>query len=75
MSYSNVLQGKKVAVNGNGPSGIQIVPAMLPKVAHLDHYIKGRTWISPTFARYEIGKRDTDIENCIYFLPFAIEPS
>lgn len=37
---------------------------MLPKVAHIDHFIRGRTWVSPTFGRDEIEKRDTGIENC-----------
>ena len=59
-----VSQGKRVSVIGNGSSGIQIVPGMLPKVAHIDHYIRGRTWVSPTFGREEIDKRGTGIENC-----------
>ncbi|KAE8146765.1 hypothetical protein BDV25DRAFT_45725 [Aspergillus avenaceus] len=64
--------GKKVAVIGNGSSGIQIVPAILPKVSHIDHYIRGRTWIAPTFAREEIDKRGNDIEN-FSFTPEEIE--
>lgn len=42
---------------GNGSSGIQIVPAILPDVSHIDHYIRGRTWLSPTFAREKIDER------------------
>ncbi|KAL4739993.1 hypothetical protein BDV11DRAFT_214749 [Aspergillus similis] len=56
--------GKRVAVIGNGSSGIQIVPGMLPKVTHLDHYIRGRTWLSPTFAREQVDKRSAEVENC-----------
>ncbi|KAL4817747.1 hypothetical protein BDW67DRAFT_174532 [Aspergillus spinulosporus] len=56
--------GKRVAVIGNGSSGIQIVPGMLPKVTHLDHYIRGRTWLSPTFAREQVDKRSAELENC-----------
>ncbi|CAG8057086.1 unnamed protein product [Penicillium salamii] len=48
---------KIVAVIGNGSSGIQIVPAMLPDVPHIDHYIRSPTWISPPFAHGEIDKR------------------
>ncbi|OJJ85151.1 flavin-containing monooxygenase [Aspergillus glaucus CBS 516.65] len=55
--------GKKAAVIGNGSSGIQVVPGMLPKVTHLDHYIRGRAWLSPTFARDEIDKRGAGLEN------------
>ncbi|KAL3473527.1 hypothetical protein BJX99DRAFT_233655 [Aspergillus californicus] len=64
--------GKRVAVIGNGSSGIQIVPGMLPKVTHLDHYIRGRTWLSPTFARAQIDQRSTDFEN-FSFTPEEIE--
>ncbi|KAF6232532.1 hypothetical protein HO173_009200 [Letharia columbiana] len=49
--------GKQVAVIGAGSSGIQIVPSLQPEVQHLDHYIRGRTWIAGTFARGEIEKR------------------
>ncbi|KAL4883949.1 hypothetical protein BJY04DRAFT_183569 [Aspergillus karnatakaensis] len=64
--------GKRVAVIGNGSSGIQIVPGMLPKVTHLDHYIRGRTWLSPTFAREQIDKRNSELEN-FSFTPEEIE--
>lgn len=39
-------KGKKVAVIGNGSSGIQIVPNLQPHVKVLDHYVRGPTWIS-----------------------------
>ncbi|RAL16150.1 flavin-containing monooxygenase [Aspergillus homomorphus CBS 101889] len=57
--YSN----QRVAVIGNGSSGIQIVPGLLPKVAHIDHYIRGRTWLAPTLARNELDKRGAELEN------------
>lgn len=53
-----------MAVIGNGSSGIQILPAMLPKVSHIDHYIRGKTWLSPTFARAMIDERRGGIDNC-----------
>lgn len=56
-------QGKTVAVVGNGSSGIQIVPAMLPDVPHIDHYVRSRTWISPSFAREELDKREQGVDN------------
>ncbi|KAL4863520.1 hypothetical protein BDV12DRAFT_206405 [Aspergillus spectabilis] len=40
------IQNKTVAVIGAGSSGIQIVPALLPKITSMDHYIRGKTWIS-----------------------------
>ncbi|KAH0592931.1 hypothetical protein MHUMG1_09384 [Metarhizium humberi] len=56
-------EGQRVAVIGNGSSGIQILPAMLPKVSHIDHYIRGKTWLSPTFARAMIDERRGGIDN------------
>lgn len=42
--------GKRVAVIGNGASGQQLVPNLLPSVARLDHYVRTKTWVTPTFA-------------------------
>lgn len=56
---TNLLQDKSVAVIGAGSSGIQIVPALEPAVRSMDHYVRGRTWISSTHGAEEI-KRRTD---------------
>jgi cation diffusion facilitator CzcD-associated flavoprotein CzcO len=45
------LQGKRVAVIGNGASGQQIIPNILPQVKHLDHYVRTKTWVTATFSR------------------------
>ena len=42
-------EGKKVAIIGNGSSGIQVVAAMQPKVSKLVTYIRNPTWISINF--------------------------
>ncbi|KAF2104240.1 FAD/NAD(P)-binding domain-containing protein [Rhizodiscina lignyota] len=42
--------GKRVAVIGNGASGIQVVPSLQPIVKHLDHYARSPTWIAGSFA-------------------------
>ncbi|KAK8043209.1 4-hydroxyacetophenone monooxygenase [Apiospora phragmitis] len=42
--------GKRVAVIGNGASGIQVVSHLHKKIAHLDHYARNPTWISTSFA-------------------------
>lgn len=57
-------QNQRVAVIGNGSSGIQIVPGMLPKVGHIDHYVRSRTWVSPTFARGHVEKHGKGLDNC-----------
>ncbi|KAJ4580211.1 hypothetical protein HRR83_003159 [Exophiala dermatitidis] len=54
---------KRLAVIGNGSSGIQIVPAVLAKSAHIDHYIRGRTWLSPTFAREKVDQMGKGLDN------------
>ncbi|KAL3463950.1 FAD/NAD(P)-binding domain-containing protein [Aspergillus heterothallicus] len=39
--------GEKVAVIGNGSTGIQIVPAIQPAVAELVHFVRSPTWVVP----------------------------
>lgn len=41
---------KRVAVIGNGASGIQLVATLQKTVAHLDHYARNRTWIAASWA-------------------------
>ncbi|KAK4997011.1 hypothetical protein LTR66_003501 [Elasticomyces elasticus] len=41
------LEGKHVGLIGNGSSGIQILPAIQPKVASLTTFIRNPTWVSP----------------------------
>lgn len=40
---------KRVAVIGNGSSGIQCVAAMQPKVSKLVNFVRNPTWISINF--------------------------
>lgn len=42
-------RGKRIAIIGNGASGQQLLTNILPEVAHIDHYIRSKTWITPTF--------------------------
>lgn len=41
---------KKVAVIGNGASGIQLVANLQPIVSQLDHYARNKTWIAASWA-------------------------
>ncbi|KAL2178372.1 uncharacterized protein P884DRAFT_276914 [Thermothelomyces heterothallicus CBS 202.75] len=43
-------RGKRVAVIGNGASGIQLVANLQKVVARLDHYARNRTWIAASWA-------------------------
>ncbi|KAJ6009150.1 hypothetical protein N7499_000896 [Penicillium canescens] len=49
---------KNVAVIGAGSSGIQIVPALLPEVKSMDHYVRGRTWIAASFGSQFVRERN-----------------
>lgn len=44
---------KRIAVIGNGASGIQLVPEVQKVATHVDHYARSRTWIAGS-----IGGRD-----------------
>ena len=39
------------------------MPSLQPDVEHLDHYVRGRTWIAATFARGEVDRRAGDAGN------------
>jgi cation diffusion facilitator CzcD-associated flavoprotein CzcO len=47
-NHSIDLNNKRVAVIGNGASGQQILPNIIPQVAHIDHYVRSKTYVSPT---------------------------
>lgn len=42
--------GKRVAVIGNGASGIQLVANIQSSVSRLDHYARSKTWIAASWA-------------------------
>jgi cation diffusion facilitator CzcD-associated flavoprotein CzcO len=45
--HSVSLKGKRVALIGSGASAIQIVPAIVDEVAHLDYYQRTPSWVLP----------------------------
>lgn len=56
---------KNVSVIGYGSSAVQIVPAMLPSVKSMDHYVRGKAWISPAgFVAADPRKTESDVHNC-----------
>jgi len=48
--------GKKIAVIGNGASGIQIVPPLQKVSKSLDHYARSRTWIAGSFGGENLSR-------------------
>ncbi|KAL4967067.1 flavin-containing monooxygenase [Aspergillus stella-maris] len=51
------VEGKEIAVIGAGSSGIQIVPALVDKVKRMDHYVRGKTWISNQHGGERLARR------------------
>lgn len=47
------VTGKKVAVVGNGASGLQLVANIQKRVERLDHYARNNTWVAASFAGHE----------------------
>ncbi|GKZ21210.1 hypothetical protein AbraIFM66951_011603 [Aspergillus brasiliensis] len=43
------LKGKRIALIGNGASGLQVLPSIQPIAQHVDHYARNRTWIADSF--------------------------
>jgi hypothetical protein len=57
------LQGKTIALIGNGSTGVQILPAILGEAKKIYVYIRSRTWITAGFAQKFAG---TDGANVIF---------
>ncbi|OCH86448.1 FAD/NAD-binding domain-containing protein [Obba rivulosa] len=47
---------KRVAVIGVGSSALQIVPALQDKVAKLTNFVRGKTWLCPSFFSHKIAE-------------------
>ncbi|KAL1603763.1 hypothetical protein SLS60_005353 [Paraconiothyrium brasiliense] len=47
---TSAVEGKRVAIIGNGASGQQLLVNLFDKVAHIDHYVRSRQWIVSSFA-------------------------
>jgi cation diffusion facilitator CzcD-associated flavoprotein CzcO len=43
-------KGKRIALIGNGASGIQVLPNVQPLAKHVDHYARSKTWIAASWA-------------------------
>ena len=61
---STEMEGKEIALIGAGSSGIQVLPQIQPIAKRVDHYMSGKTWISPIgFGSEEVFERGA-IGNC-----------
>ncbi|KAJ5772709.1 hypothetical protein N7520_003238 [Penicillium odoratum] len=58
------MSGKSVALIGAGSTGIQILPQIQPYAKSVDHYVSGKTWISPVgFGSEELKERGVSSGN------------
>lgn len=64
------LEGKRVAVLGAGSTGVQIVPAIQPKVDHLFHLVRSPIWIVPGFGRAWASRSGANFK-CAYCDPIS----
>lgn len=55
-------KNKRVAVIGNGASGVQIVPALRRIATHIDHYARNPTWVAAAFTPYLQERREGVME-------------
>ncbi|PPQ63112.1 hypothetical protein CVT24_005823 [Panaeolus cyanescens] len=64
------VTNKHVAIIGNGSSGVQVLPALLPTVSKITHFIRSPAWIAPAlgpaqrpYTQEEIDqfKKDPDV--------------
>ena len=71
--------GKRVAVIGYGATAVQLVPAILPQVKSMDHYVRGQAWISPAgYVAADTRKAQSDVHNCMLvfsFISFPFKPA
>ncbi|PLN84787.1 FAD/NAD(P)-binding domain-containing protein [Aspergillus taichungensis] len=51
------LTDKRIALIGNGASGLQVLPSIQPIANHIDHYARNRTWIADSFGNAATGVR------------------
>ncbi|KAH8898674.1 putative monooxygenase [Thozetella sp. PMI_491] len=56
------LKGKRVAVIGNGSSGIQLVTTIQPVAAHLTTFIRSPTWIATTLGQDFAGPNGANFD-------------
>lgn len=56
------VAGKRVAVIGNGSSGIQIVPQLQPKASNLVACARNPTWVTAGFAQKHAGPNGTNYD-------------
>ena len=55
------LNGKRIALIGNGASGLQVLPSVQPIAKHVDHYARNRTWVAGSFATSGVRRLEPNL--------------
>ncbi|THC98097.1 hypothetical protein EYZ11_002449 [Aspergillus tanneri] len=55
------LQGRRIALIGNGASGLQVLPSIQPLAHHVDHYARNRTWVADSFGTTGVRRLEPNI--------------
>ncbi|KAH8424457.1 flavin-containing monooxygenase [Aspergillus melleus] len=55
------LNGKRIALIGNGASGLQVLPSIQPIAEHVDHYARNRTWVADSFGTTGVRRLEPNL--------------
>ncbi|GES61310.1 flavin-binding monooxygenase [Aspergillus terreus] len=55
------LKGKRIALIGNGASGLQVLPSIQPIAEHVDHYARNKTWIADSFGTTGVRRLEPNL--------------
>ncbi|KAE8325961.1 hypothetical protein BDV39DRAFT_177726 [Aspergillus sergii] len=55
------LKGKRIALIGNGASGLQVLPSIQPIAQHVDHYARNRTWVADSFGTTGVRRLEPNL--------------
>lgn len=56
------VEGKVVSIIGNGSSGVQVLPVVLPHVKKIYYHIRNPTWVTPRMAEKSAGPKGTTLK-------------
>ncbi|KAL4895280.1 hypothetical protein BDV59DRAFT_199951 [Aspergillus ambiguus] len=55
------LNGKRIALIGNGASGLQVLPSIQQSAEHVDHYARNKTWIADSFGTTGVRRLEPNL--------------
>lgn len=55
------LKGRRIALIGNGASGLQVLPSIQPIAERVDHYARNRTWVADSFGTTGVRRLEPNL--------------